>query len=117
MRFHRTMTIDRLSELYEKGYSSKANFYLGLIEILAETDDANPILENVPAEVVDEVIDMAARHVQSARDHASFDEAKNPEKILLWRSRLSTLGPRSNGTTPEKEKEQDGESRVVGHLD
>jgi hypothetical protein len=109
------MTIDRLSELYVKGYYSKANFYLGLIEILAETDDPDLILENVPAQFVDDVIDMAARHVQSARDNASFDEARNPEKVLLWRSRLSTFGLRSNGTTPEKE--QDGESRAVGHID
>jgi hypothetical protein len=100
-----------------KGYYSKVNFYLSLIEILADTDDPDAILESVPAKLVDDVIDMAARHVQSARDHASFDEARNPEKILLWRSRLSTPRPRSNGTTPEKEKEQDGEFRAVGRLD
>jgi hypothetical protein len=109
------MTIEKMSEFYQKGYYSKFDFYLGVVQILSQTEDSDPILEKIPPFLIDDVLAMADRHYHSARAHSSFEEAKNPERILLWGSSLSTSRLGSNGTTPENV--QGGESRVAGHLD
>jgi hypothetical protein len=81
------MTIDRLSELYLNNYYSKANFYLGLIEILSGSEHADHVMERVPEAALDVVFAMAERHFESAGEHSDREQQKNPEKILRWRDR------------------------------
>jgi hypothetical protein len=78
------MTIDRLSELYQKGYYSKLDFYLGLIAILSEGGDPGPVMERVPGTLLGDISEMAERHASSAQAGSSGDERENPDKILRW---------------------------------
>jgi hypothetical protein len=44
----------------------------------------------IPETIVDEIVEMAIRHDQSAKENANAVEWNIPERILLWRkNRLS----------------------------
>ena len=78
------MTIERLSELYLKGYYSKVDFYLGLIDVLSRTDDPDHVLEKVPGTLLDEVCEMAERHDSSAGEKSDHKQQENLDKILQY---------------------------------
>lgn len=95
-----TITIERLSELYQQGYYSKFDFYLGLIEILAGSDETDRVLDEVPAQLWDDMVEMAEAHYSSAAKAASFDQQKNPEKILRRRHGRPEAASTDNGSPP-----------------
>jgi DNA-binding transcriptional ArsR family regulator len=76
------MTIERLSELYLKCCYSKFDFYIGLVNLLASSNDASHVLERVPAELRNEVTEMARDHDASAGAAGCTDEQKIPRTIL-----------------------------------
>jgi hypothetical protein len=102
------MTIERLSELYIKGYYSKVNFYLELLSLLSQTDDPDGLLEAIPGPLIDDIIDMVERHSESARENRESQEAELPEKILRWHRKGADDRGRKNGI-------QDGNSLSVRH--
>ena len=80
-------TIEKLSERYQRGYYSKFDFYVGLIDILSRTDDPDPAMRGVPRKLLDEIFEMAEQHYESAGKRSDRGPQKNPEKILQWRRR------------------------------
>ena len=78
------MTIDRLAELYLKGYYSKIDFYLALLNILAQAEDPEYVLERVPPRLVEFVVGKARDHDLSAGRANRAEEQRLPQTILRW---------------------------------
>ena len=79
------MTIERLSELYLKNYYSKIDFYLTLLEILADSPEPNRVLDGVPEQLVDYVVQKAHAHDLSAAAAGATEERRIPQAIMHWR--------------------------------
>jgi hypothetical protein len=91
------MTIERLSELFQKGYYSKIDFYLALLSILSQTGDPDRQLEAIPRPLIDEIIDIVERHSESAKENRESQGAELPMKILEWHRKGARDRWRKNG--------------------
>ena len=79
-----TITIERLSELYQQGYYSELDFYLGLIELIVESNDLDRVLEKVPQRLFGFVAEQARDHDLSAAAAGRPEEQGIPQAILRW---------------------------------